>query len=275
MIGNKFVLHDWLSHTHAQGLKASLYSFFNTQKPLGSTLPPGYQLIYCNTQAHEETLLKDGYDSHQAPDDSCFKRRMWIGGNMNFLRPLHFGQQATCVETVQRFRKIRDNYYVDIHREVIQNEQPCFEELRQLIYTSHPYVEPAPKHVEHRPQFTHELTPTDTLLFRYSALTFNSHKIHIDKQYAQSEGYPTILVQGPLTVTLLLEWVDTLYDNLPIRSFKYKNSSPIFSNEPMKLCLRETSDGMDLWIEGHGRKLLMDAHLTVEGSMHDMTICNN
>lgn len=264
MLGKKFIFTDVTSKTRSQRLKTSLYSFFNVQRPLDSLVPPAYQLLYLNPKSSEEALSSDGYDSHQAPDESLYKRRMWIGGQMLFKSPIEFNKEVTGVETIQRFRKLKDNHFVDVHREVMQDDQVKVEEQRQFIYTQSLYQEIKPKYSQVKPQYSHELTPTDILLFRYSALTFNSHKIHYNKEYALTEGYPAILVQGPLTVTLLLEWVDTLYDNLKITSFKYKNSSPAFTNERIRLCLAEEEGGFAAWIEGHDGKLLVDAHLTVE-----------
>lgn len=265
MLGRKFVLGELVCDTQAQKLKSSVYSFLNAQRPLGNIVKPGYHLLFFNAQSHEQDLSSDGYDSRQAPADSSFKRRMWIGGQMDFLQPLQFNREASCTETIKRFRKIRDNHYVDVDREIKQDDQLCIRELRQFIYTNQLYQELEPKTQDFKPQFSHELTPTDLLLFRYSGLTFNAHKIHYNKEYARSEGYPDILVQGPLTVTLLLEWVDTMFDNLKVKSFKYKNSSPTFSNEKIRLCLKENDRFLNLWIENaQDGRMLVDAQLTFD-----------
>lgn len=265
MLSRTWILSDCLSRTHSQCLKATLYSYFNVQRPLTSHVPPGYHLIYFNPKSEEDALSKDGYDAHQQPDDTSFKRRMWIGGSMKFHHSVPFDQKSICVESIDAFRKLRDKHYVTINREIISGEDVAIEEKRTLIYTNTYYTPPEPVFVEKKPSFSHIMKPTELMLFRYSALTFNSHKIHYDKVYAESEGYPNVLLQGPLSVTLLLEWVNTLYDGLKIKELTYKNIAPIFAGDEIKLCLRENENSVfDAWIQKTDGQLLVEATLDAE-----------
>jgi hydroxyacyl-ACP dehydratase HTD2-like protein with hotdog domain len=261
-----WILSDTLSKSHSQQLKAALYSYFNVQRPLTNIVPNGYHLIYFNPKHDEESLSKDGYDSHQQPLDETFKRRLWVGGELNFIKPLEFNKQSFCVENINRMRKLGDDQLVSIDRELIVDGEVHLEEKRHLLYTPKLYTaEALTQGSDRKADFAHILKPTDLLLFRYSGLSFNSHKIHYDRQYSLTEGYPNILVQGPLTVTLLLEWVSTLFNNITVTNFKYKNHSPIFANDSIKLGLsKERENKWCVWIEGEDRKLHVSGTLVVE-----------
>lgn len=100
----------------------------------------------------------------------------------------------------------------------------------------------------------HSITPNKSLLFRFSALTFNAHSIHLDKNYTQNEeGYRNLLVHGPLTLTLLLSVLDRHFCDLGLRveHVEYKNLAPLFVDEVLTVCGKPKNDGAwDVWIEG-------------------------
>ena len=122
------------------------------------------------------------------------------------------------------------------------------------------------------PDFSHIMVPTRELLFRFSALTFNAHAIHLDKQFCREvEGHRNLLVHGPLTVVLMIEvlraYIQTLADcgrfsiGRPvgaIKSVEYKNLAPLYAEEEMKICVRRRgreadqrrAATWDVWIEG-------------------------
>ncbi|KAH3669100.1 hypothetical protein WICMUC_005064 [Wickerhamomyces mucosus] len=262
-MGKNWVLNDFVSSTASQHLKSSLYSYFNVQRPLQEFVPNGYHFIYFNPKSEESELSFDGYDSHQQPNQP-FKRRVWIGGEIQFHNDLKFNKQAFCVESIDSVKNLRTNSLVSINREIITSDGDLsIFEKRNLLYLDKLYKHDVlmDKTQDLIPEYTHELTPTDILMFRFSALTFNSHKIHYDKLYAAKEGYPDILMQGPLSVVLLLEWVTSL-NNLKIKSFEYKNVKPIFGNSPLKLCLKESNQKeIRVWIEGPKREIYMTGEI--------------
>jgi acyl dehydratase len=102
----------------------------------------------------------------------------------------------------------------------------------------------------------HSITPNKSLLFRFSALTFNAHSIHLDKTYTQNEeGYRNLLVHGPLTLTLLLSVLERHFHGLGLRveHIEYKNLAPVFVDEVLTVCGKEKNGGggaWDVWIEG-------------------------
>ncbi len=115
----------------------------------------------------------------------------------------------------------------------------------------------------HTPTFSHTLIPTPQLLFRYSALTFNAHSIHLDKSYCREvEGHRNLLVHGPLSLTLMLEvlrrYLIDIFPERPPRvdEVEYRNLAPLYAEEPMTVCGREIRVGSDgdgeyeVWVEG-------------------------
>lgn len=107
-------------------------------------------------------------------------------------------------------------------------------------------------------EFRHKIKPTKDLLFRFSALTFNAHSIHLDTSYTQNvEGYPALLVHGPLTLTLLLTVLQSylVESNRAIREIEYRNLCPLYVDEDLTICGKPRADkgsgAWDIWIEGH------------------------
>lgn len=132
---------------------------------------------------------------------------------------------------------------------------------KMLIRMSSPFLSPDShtdlRAAQHKPTFTHTLTPTATLLFRYSALTFNAHAIHLDPHYCRSvEAHRDLLVHGPLTFTLLTTMLNSHIGRGKrgrfINSIEYRNLAPLYANEPLKLCGREMDDSgtkYEIWAE--------------------------
>ncbi|KAL8700778.1 MAG: hypothetical protein Q9201_005259 [Fulgogasparrea decipioides] len=124
----------------------------------------------------------------------------------------------------------------------------------------------------HVPDYSHTLTPTAALLFRFSALTFNAHAIHLDKQYCRDvEGHRNLLVHGPLTVVLMLQILQGYQSTKAreegkkkelITQVNYRNLAPLYAEEEMKVCVRQKEDHVwETWIEGP------DGGLAVRGTV--------
>ena len=179
-----------------------------------------------------------------------------------------------------------------IRRELARDEEAALVEQRNLVFMRHgkdkvdadATREPRPDRIIrplHKPTFSHELTPTAALLFRFSALTWNAHRIHLDKQYCRElEGHRNLLVHGPLSLVLMLEVLErhlagrrTLLTRSghpkaerKILEIEYRNIAPLYAEEPMKVCGREKEGGeFDLWIEGR------DGGYAVKGVAKTMT----
>lgn len=109
----------------------------------------------------------------------------------------------------------------------------------------------------YEPDFSVPLTPTQSFLFRFSALTFNAHAIHLDPQYCREvEGHRNLLVHGPLSLVLMLSVLRSqLKKGEVVKTFDYKNLAPVYANEEMKVSVRKDrskTQKYDVWIEGSG-----------------------
>ena len=161
---------------------------------------------------------------------------------------------------------------------------PSLLEWHDIVYREEPAPgapapagEPAPAPDSTLPHWQRSLVPDEVLLFRYSALTFNGHRIHYDRHHVtQTEGYPGLVVHGPLIATLLLDLLHRQQPQVQVRSFGFKARHPCFDGEPLTLhgqpgggqlgtaqsvegASTAASGMVHLWAEGPGGVLLMDA----------------
>ncbi|CAG8514240.1 10672_t:CDS:2 [Acaulospora morrowiae] len=219
--------------------------------PVGTPIPPNYHLAYFLPKNFEKELASDGYGTHYSPPPP-FLRRMWAGGEISLdsNNPLLVGQNVTMTTKVRnvefKIGSSGENVFVWLDKEIHNEKGWSVRDTRCLAYM---------KDTNKIPDFEKIVLPSEVLLFRFSALTFNSHRIHYDHLYSTKvEGYPRCLVHGPLTCTLLM---DLVRDNLPsnklhIKSFSYRALSPLYVGEEFKICGKksDTSDmSFEVWAE--------------------------
>ena len=255
-------------------------------------LPFGYHLVHFSPPIRSSQLLPDGTDPMQSPG-GLFTRRMWAGGEIKFGRRKAFDNLPFhCVERINdvqvKGEEENQKIFVEIKRAIFPGERAgasrneaggwtggLLQETRTLVFmrsdrprapvdasnTPDKVLKP-----EQSPDFLHHLVPTPALLFRFSALTFNAHAIHLDKQYCRDvEGHRNLLVHGPLSLVLMLQFLSKclFQENNArsdrkrecIRSIQYRNLAPLYAEEDMRICLkRKRQDDMngdwDVWIEG-------------------------
>ncbi|KAL8688107.1 MAG: hypothetical protein Q9218_005898 [Villophora microphyllina] len=243
-------------------------------------MPRGYHLVYFPPATSQTSLLPDGTDPLHSPGPP-FTRRMWAGGDISFRergcslrgREMRCNESITDVEikgkegeekvfvTIRRelAYKIRDGGYTPEGQFLVENRTLVFMRDHQNSQTS--ATERAILKPSHDADFSHKLTPTAALLSKFSELTSNGHKIHLDKQYCQDvEGHRNLLVHGPLSVVLMLEILQgyTRFEaqqmaqkSHDLQLFEYRNLAPLYAEEEMKVCLRRKDDLVyETWIEG-------------------------
>lgn len=164
---------------------------------------------------------------------------------------------------------IRHGLLNDENCSIIEHRNIVF--MRDQSFTAAANVQKSAGRVmkpQHEPTFSHVLVPTAALLFRFSALTFNAHKIHLDKQYClDMEGHRNLLVHGPLSLVLMIELLRRHIKKQVdvkehINEIDYRNVAPLYADEPMKVCGRATGKGKwDVWIEGR------DGRYAVKGTV--------
>ncbi|GAV27925.1 hypothetical protein PMKS-001393 [Pichia membranifaciens] len=230
----------------------------NRKFKIGDNLPVGYSLAYCNPLSNESELSSDGYDNYHAPttnNKEFFKRRMWVSGSLNYVKSnsLKFGDAIHFTETVERVKFLPKNnlIFADYKRCFNNCQGNSLTEFRRLCYLDKTFEanERMDKTSSIVPDKRIVLNPSIITSFRMSALTFNSHQIHYNPQYAQNiENYTDVVLEAPLLVALVLQfWSDNNPDTI-ISSFKYKITSPCFINAPMTINYKLHNDHTQLWI---------------------------
>ncbi len=194
-------------------------------------------------------------------------RRMWAGGEFAFHAPIRIG------ETVTRQSVIRDVQakqgrsgalcFVTVDHEITSDGRHVLSERQDIVYRDVENVgATAPKRqapAVRSGENYRKIVPTPTLLFRYSAMTFNGHRIHYDMPFCvESEGYPGLVVHGPMQATLLCQYAADLRGAEP-KSFRFRSVSPIFSTTDFTVNGTPEGDDLNLWTAAEGGPVAMEA----------------
>ena len=254
---NQITQTDAMDPARAQAMQATLGQVPTLDA--GAALPPFYHQLYFWTPLPPEQLGRDGHPARGQGviPDLGLPRRMWAGGRVSFDTPLILGMQADCTTTrlsaAQKTGRSGALGLVTLGLEITQNGRICLREERNLIYREEAdpnAPRPTPPVAEKDAESHTPLTFTTTQLVRYSALTFNGHRIHYDLDYAtRIEGYDGLVVHGPLLAQHL---INKATEELgPLAQFDFRATAPLMDWEPATACRA----GNDLWIEGPDRRL--------------------
>ena len=236
----------------------------------GAGLPPLWHWAYFWHAAPQSELGPDGHPQRGGfLPPAPLPRRMWAGGRLTFSRPLQVEGEATRSSQVKSVSSKQGAtgplVFVTVRHELAQEGAVCVSEEHDIVYREMPQpgaAAPAPKMAPAEAAWERRIVPDPVLLFRYSALTFNGHRIHYDRSYVtEVEGYPGLIVHGPLIATLL---VDLVQRNLPqarIASFSFRAVGPLFDIEPFTVCGSPDPDGrtVRLWAKNIRGELAMQA----------------
>ncbi len=232
----------------------------------GDLLPPLWHWLYFKPIVRPSAIDTDGHPIRGGflPPISL-ARRMWAGGRLKFLAPLRIGEQVsreTIIRsiTAKRGRQGPLVFLSLIHR-ISGPQGLAIEEAQDIVYREAGIVgiSPSPATDRRTADWREEITPDEVMLFRYSALTFNAHRIHYDRPYAeQVEGYSGLVVQGPLTATLLLDRYMSAVGRIPLEC-EFRAASPLIAGKPIAMCGEELSDRglFDLWAEAPDGRVAM------------------
>jgi len=234
----------------------------------GTVVPPLWHWLYFLPMAPMSDVGPDGHPKRGGfLPPVPLPRRMFAGGRFEFHHPLKIG------ERISRTSRITDVsgkegrsgtlVFVTVRHEISNSGGVALSEEHDIVYRENPRTDapvPKPTPAPAGETFSREIVPDPVLLFRYSALTFNSHRIHYDRSYAtEVEGYPGLIVHGPLIATLL---VDLLRRNLPdarISRFSFRAVRPLFDIHRFTVCGRAEGKRVALWSRDHEGCLSMDA----------------
>jgi 3-methylfumaryl-CoA hydratase len=256
-IGRTNEVSDIITAQLTKGLRATLFQEIGEPKP-GDAAP--FTTHWCLGQP-VYPMSELGPDGH--PTRGGFlppvplPRRMWAGGELQFVDALRVGDVAT------RSSRISDDAlktgstgalcFVSVQHEVTTSRGLAIRERQDIVYrdVSGPApaapakAPPPPPTAQHRE--THVSDPV--LLFRYSALTFNGHRIHYDRDYVTKvEGYPGLIFHGPLQASFILELAAKLHGGQPPKKLSYRGVQPLFEGSEFSINANTTDGGMELWV---------------------------
>jgi len=269
-VGRECIREDVLAPFPAQALAATLDRSDSPQ--IGDNLPPTWQWLYFNESARLSELGRDGH-----PQTGGFlppvplPRRMWAAGEFTCEQPLRIGvmaerhSQVLSVELKQG--STGSLVFVTLEHQTRQDGQRCLLEKQHLVYREMPAgPSPLPPSVpaSQVADFQVAWQPDPVLLFRYSALTFNGHRIHYDRDYATAEEhYPGLVVHGPLLATLLAEQVTLHLPGVPLSAFQFRALRPVFDADRLLLCGKRSGDSLTLWTQNREGLVTMSATATL------------
>lgn len=247
-----------------EGLADRWLATFDLAKPHPPIMPQGIHFALCTPEAPTAALGEDGHPLRDESADSFLPpfpmpRRMWASSKIAFHAPIAIG---AVIERVSRVAAVSEKEggsgrlaFVDVEHVTKANGTIAVIETQTLVYRDAaapdaPLSPPPPGEGAFSPEgwdAHRELTPDARLLFRYSALTFNTHRIHYDAPYAREvERYRGLVVHGPLTASLLLQLAARELGENRLRSFAFRGLSPAIAGEALHLVMRKGEAGYEL-----------------------------
>ena len=274
-VGRQEIVIDEATRFPVKALTATLEAPYVTQDaPNGMSLPPLWHWLYF-LPLHSQSAL--GEDGHARKGGFLppvpLPRRMWAGGRFGFTRPLLVGdtmQKTSTIKSVKAkegrsgrlvFVTVRHDFSVGGNHSLWEEHDIVYRDLPQ---PGTPAIEPVRAGDG---LWKREISPTDVLLFRYSALTFNGHRIHYDRRYVtEIEGYPGLIVHGPLIATLLIDLLLREVPGARLSGFEFRAVRPTFDLNKFHVHGTPDPSGkkVHLWASDHEGWLTMEATATLD-----------
>jgi len=263
-VGKTETLHDTVRAEAVAALAATLDL---PAPPPGAALPPLWHWINFWSVAPQAKLGDDGH-----PQRGGFlppvplPRRMWAGGRLTFAAPVPVGAGLTRTSTIANVQEKSgasgNLAFVTVRHEIAHGGTLAITEEHDIVYRDLPRPGAPPPAAKAPPadaDWSRVIAPDAVLLFRYSALTFNGHRIHYDRSYVtEVEGYPGLIVHGPLIATLLMELLRASLPDARLTAFNFRAVSPIFDTAPFTVRGKLAGDGKAiLWAENPAGELAM------------------
>jgi 3-methylfumaryl-CoA hydratase len=238
----------------------------------GTVLPALWHWLYFLPLHRQSEIGPDGHVNRGGfLPPVPLPRRMWAGSQLRFYTPLRIGDAMTRTSTIESVNEKRGHsgplVFVKVRHEIrcAGNTDIALTEFHDIVYreaASPKGVAPQPSAAPPASTWQKKWIPDEVLLFRYSALTFNSHRIHYDRRYVtEVEGYPGLIVHGPMVATLLLDLLRQHLPDAEVVSFEFRAVRPVFDIHPFFACAEPQADGkrFRLWARDHEGWLAMDA----------------
>ena len=273
-IGKTEITNDIVTASQLAGYSAIL-DRDDAYPKVGDPLPPSAHWLYFLPQARQSLIGPDGHPERGAflpPID--LPRRMWAGSRLEFKRDLKVGEEIQRVSTIKDVTHKRgkngDLVFCVVRHEISNADGVAIIDEHDIVYreehdanVSPPPSKPAPDGAV----WNRQIDPDPVLLFRYSALTFNGHRIHYDRSYVtETEGYPGLIVHGPLIATLLMDLARREHPSKRMSGFSFRALSPVFDTAKFQVNGLPSDEGSsaELWVSKHDGSLAMKADATFE-----------
>lgn len=261
---------SWIGREQVQGdtldvaLARRWCATFDLPVPDDGVMPQGIHLCLCTPEARTERLGEDGHPQRDESEDSFFPpiplpRRMWAASDITFVAPLRIG---AVIERTSRIASVAEKEgktgklgFVEVDHVTRADGEVAVRETQTLVYRdAAPHDAPLSPPEPGDGQFAisewdaHRMvTPDPRLLFRFSALTFNTHRIHYDAPYARDvERYRGLVVHGPLMASMLLQMAAKQLGGNALKRFAFRAVSPAIADEVLHLAMRKSDDGLEL-----------------------------
>lgn len=250
-LGRKETSRDEISHNLVRRIAAT---FSEAPPQSGEALPMLWHWAFFHDPVPESGLGADGHPARGGflpPAEG--RNRMWAGGRLEFIQPLRVGAEAERVTTIikveEKTGRTGSLLFVTVKHEYLQLGELAILEEHDIVYR-----EPTPPRLSDNSPlsiatWSENISPSPTLLFRYSAVTFNGHRIHYDWPYVtEAEGYAGLVVHGPLIATLQLRAFQHAHPQARIRKFNHRGVRPLIAPDPFTVSGRITEPGRaELW----------------------------
>jgi 3-methylfumaryl-CoA hydratase len=229
----------------------------------GAPVPPGWHWAYFLPTTPQSRLGADGH-----PVQGEFlphlpgRRRMWAGSRLVFDGQLRIGDQLRRRSEILAVEVKRGRsgpfMLICLEHRIASAGGASIVETQDLVFRqpAEPAAAGATEAADPPPlaEFRRIVEPDPTLLFRFSAVTFNAHRIHYDERYATAvEGYPGLVVQGPLQAILMLDLLRREHPRRPVAAFSFRAERPAFASAQLSICGRAAGTRIDLWVESADR----------------------
>ena len=275
-IGNTETLVDVATATPYAALSATL-DRPHERPPAGTPLPALWHWLYFLPLYAQSEVGPDGHALRgEFLPPVPLPRRMWAGSQLEFHRPLRIGDSLNRVSTIQdvseKTGRTGNLVFVKVRHEIRRQDESeiALTEFHDIVYreaAKQGGVAPSPVAAPARATWERRWVPDDVLLFRYSALTFNGHRIHYDRRYVtEVEGYPGLIVHGPLLATLLLDLLRQRLPDAVVARYEFRAIRPTFDVNHFFVCGEPQADGktFHLWAKDHEGWLTMDATAVIK-----------
>jgi len=274
-VGKSETRHDVVDARPAALLSATL-DRDDAPPRRGDVLPPLWHWLYFLPEYRQSEVGPDGHARRGGfLPPVPLPRRMWAGSRIEWQRPLAIGDEVTrnsrIVSVTGKRGRSGDLVFVVVRHELSTPAGLALSEEHDIVYreAATPGADrdaAASKPLSRAISWRRRIVPDAVLLFRYSALTFNSHRIHYDRRYVtEVEGYPGLVVHGPLLATLLVDLLRRERPEAALRSFEFRAVAPLFDVAPFEVCGAPEDDGVriSLWAQSSAGGLAMQATATL------------